>query len=122
MMFATRVVDPVLAPSRAARGAAWLDRHHENWWSVINLENFRVANSTSCSLAWVYGDYGKGLDRVMEDEGEPRRGYTLLVDLGFDAELGPHQDRERYHAALQVAWVKEISRRQGVGDDGRGRY
>lgn len=107
-------IDPRMAPSRAARGAAWLDDHHRDWWSAIDMVKFHVANHSECPLAWVYGDYAKGLDRVLRMMGDPGDGYTVLLDLGFDAPLGDDGERAAYHRALQVAWVKEITGRQGV--------
>lgn len=103
---------PALAPSRAARGAAWFDEHHRDWWSPIDLKEFQVANYSRCPLAWVYADYEKGIKRVLAIMGTPRMGYSVLVDHGWDAPLGPDEDRAEYHRVLQVAWVKEILGRQ----------
>lgn len=107
-------VDPYMAPSRAARGAAWLDDHHRDWWSGISMKQFDVANHSECPLAWVYGDYARGLNKILKAMGDPGNGYTVLLDLGFDAPLGDDDERAEYHRALQVAWVKEITSRQGV--------
>jgi len=105
-------LDPALAAHRARRGSDWLDSHHRDWWSGIRLVDFRVANHSKCVLAWVYGDYSTGIARVFELMEKPRGGYTVLVDHGFDAALGPEDEREAYHEALQAAWVVEISSRQ----------
>lgn len=106
-------VIPAMAPARAARGAAWFDDNRDKWWSPIDLKQFSVANSSQCPLAWVYGaDYHVGMNRVLREMGMADCGYSVLVDFGFDAPLGPDADRAKYHAALQVAWVKEISDRQ----------
>lgn len=109
-----KAIDPALAPSRAARGAAWLDDHHRDWWSPIDAGDFQVANHSKCPLAWVYADYAKGLNAVMRIMGGPKNPYTILCDLGFDSPLGPDDEREAYHRALQVAWMKEVTGRQGV--------
>lgn len=105
-------IDPAMASHRAGRGAAWLDDNHRDWWSAIDLDKLKVANHSACPLAWVYADYATGLDRVVAREGGSTRPYTLLVDLGFDGPLGPDDERAAYHAALQCAWSREISRRK----------
>lgn len=105
-------IDPALAASRARRGADWFDQHHRDWWSPIELKKFKVANYSECPLAWIYADYRKGLDRVLQIMGDPKNGYTILVDMGWDAPLGPDEEREAYHAALQDAWLLEVGGRQ----------
>lgn len=112
-MTATRPrIDPRLAPARAVRGADWLDQNHRDWAGPIDLKKFQVANHSECPLAWVYSDYASGLNRVLRLMGDPGNDYTVLVDLGFDAPTGPDDEREVYHRALQVAWVKEVVGRQ----------
>lgn len=114
-MTMTRIRTPVipsLAPARAARGASWFDEHHRSWWSGINTREFQVANYSKCPLAWMYGDYEKGVTRVLAIMETPRMDYSMIVDFGFDSPLGPDEDREAYHRALQVAWLKEIVARQ----------
>ena len=85
---------------RVANGAALLDKHNPDWYMAVSLQGLRMSSCSECVLGQLYGDYGRGLDKVLPH-------HTLETgEFGFM--LTPEQfakfSGEERSPAREAAW------------------
>lgn len=92
-----------IAATRAARGAAFLDRIHSGWFKKVRPNILDIGSATNCVLGQLYGDFSRGCCRVRI---YPLPFFGRAVGYGFIRYgfIGSHRHLTR-------AWRREIARR-----------
>lgn len=92
-------------------GCGLLDKFCPGWADKINLDTFNISLTDRCVLGQLYGNYSKGLDKLMNESG-----FVAVAEypyeFGFEATYNPADGPAARYATLQISWVDQIEARQ----------
>jgi hypothetical protein len=108
-------------PTRAAAGAALLDRHQPGWHHQVDTGRLDLEDWRADVLGQLYGSFGTGVHKFTSGLTEAELD-AWTVAHGFDvddADLGLSAGPRAAYQALTDAWRDELTRRQSEGGDRR---
>lgn len=91
---------------RVNRGVAFLNECVPGWKDKISVDRLNLHDPYNCVLGQLFGEYGKGVDKLNIDTIKKR---TLL---GFTEASGP--DYTTFHPRLTKVWKNKIRKLQSV--------
>jgi hypothetical protein len=93
---------PTYAGQRAAKGAAWLDKHRPGWANKVDTEHLDMGDAWYCIWGQLAGDYNEKPLRFWLSGSAVRYGFL------YDPYEGRYFDVPR----LNKAWRAEIDQRR----------
>jgi hypothetical protein len=92
------------AKTNVEAGVARLDAQYPDWAQKIDVDELRMNDCNLCILGQLYGDFNRGLVKLVPDPEDS----IDAVALGFDEPW----DNEVTYAELQEEWEQVIQHRQ----------
>jgi hypothetical protein len=103
-----------VAQENAARGAAYLDQEHFDWFQQINIKDLNLGCPSFCIVGQLFGSY-YNFAKTKSWTWLSDHGFAHLEELGHNCLQSEWTELSKeYMTALKNAWTYEISRRENA--------
>lgn len=100
------------------QGIYWLDEHHPNWATRIDLDRLMMSSCASCVIGQAVGDYSKTTGDAVSSYPGSQEAVIWAVEHGFESPTVAHYTmaggKPTYtFMDLETLWTKEVLERLG---------